>query len=257
MTLSRAGAPENFSRTADAYQATMAVALAPIAAEVVRRADLQPSEAVLDVGTGTGIGAKAALGEGRRVVGIDAAPGMLRLARVTVPEAEFVEGDFSVLPFGDATFDVVVAIHALLFAEDRSATLEEWGRVARPTGRLSLSVPGPFERSPHTIYGDVYAAYGLTRGSDYPTAEELAKLAQRAGWQEVAIEPDPDTVIHLADESAFRRWLTVGSRGRAARDWPPDRLEALNRDLLAATPRDESGDRIPLGALYLTARRRR
>ena len=254
MTLSRAGAPENFSRTADDYQATMAQALAPIAVEVVRRAGLQPSEKVLDVGTGTGIGARAALGDGRRVVGLDAAPGMLRIARETVPEAEFVEGDFSALPFGDASFDVVIAVHALLFAEDRRGTLEEWRRVTRPAGRLSLSVPGPVERSPHTIYGDIYAAYGLTRSSDYPSADELAQLAIGAGWHEVAVESDPDTVIRLADESAFRRWLTVGSRGRATRDWPAERVEALNRDLLEATPRDELGFRIPFGALYLTAR---
>jgi len=73
----------------------------------------------------------------------------------------------------------------------------------------------------------------------------------------VAVEPDPDTVIRLADESAFRRWLTVGSRGRATRDWPAARVEALNRDLLAATPHDEFGFRIPFGALYLTARKAR
>jgi SAM-dependent methyltransferase len=255
MTLSRAGAPENFSRTADAYQATMAVALAPIAAEVVRRAALTPSEDVLDVGTGTGIGAKAALGAGRRVVGLDAAAGMLRLAREAVPEAEFVEGDFSALPFGDATFDVLIAVHALLFAEDRGATLGEWRRVTRPAGRLSLSVPGPLERSPHVIYGDVYAAHGLNRASDYPSAGDLARLADQAGWDQVAVDADPDTEIRLADEADFRRWLTVGSRGRATRDWPAARVEALNRDLMTSTPRDALGFRIPFGSLYLTARR--
>jgi len=255
VTLSRARAPENFSLTADAYQATMAVALTPIAGEVVRRASLRPSEDVLDVGTGTGIGAEAALGDGRRVVGLDAASGMLRLAREAVPWAEFVEGDFSAMPFDDATFDVVTAVHALLFAEDRGATLAEWARVTRPAGRLSLSVPGPVERSPHAIYGDVYAVHGLTRASDYPSADELARLAHRTGWHEVAVEADPDTAIRLADEAAFRRWLTVGSRGRATRGWQPERIEALNRDLLAATPHDALGYRIPFGALYLTARR--
>lgn len=233
----------------------MAVSLAPIAAEVVRRAALRPSEAVLDVGTGTGIGAADALGDGRRVVGLDAAAGMLDLAREAVPDAEFVEADFSAIPFGDATFDVVIAVHALLFAEDRDATLREWRRVTRPDGRLSLSVPGPVQRSPHAIYGDVYAAHGLERASDYPSLDELASLARGAGWDDIAVSADPDTAIRLADEADFRRWLTVGSRGRATRDWTPERIESLNRDLLAATPRDANGYRIPFGALYLTARR--
>ena len=43
-----------FDATADDYAATMAPSLRPVAAEVVRRAALQPGERVLDVGCGTG-----------------------------------------------------------------------------------------------------------------------------------------------------------------------------------------------------------
>ena len=44
-----------FDATAEGYAATMAPSLRPVAAEVVRRAELQPGERVLDVGCGTGI----------------------------------------------------------------------------------------------------------------------------------------------------------------------------------------------------------
>ena len=67
MTLQRAGGASGFSASADDYAATMAPALAPMAAEVVRRAALGAGEAVLDVGTGTGTGAALARGEGRTV----------------------------------------------------------------------------------------------------------------------------------------------------------------------------------------------
>ena len=107
----------------------MAPSLRLIAAEVVRRAALRPGEGVLDIGTGTGVGAAAALGEGRSVVGVDAAPGMLAIARREVPAADFVEADFGALPFPGSSFDVVMAVHALHFADDPVAALAEWWRV--------------------------------------------------------------------------------------------------------------------------------
>ena len=55
MTRARFGDPAGFSETADAYAATMALSLAPVAAEVVRRASLTPGEIVVDAGTGTGV----------------------------------------------------------------------------------------------------------------------------------------------------------------------------------------------------------
>jgi malonyl-CoA O-methyltransferase len=101
------GRTSAFSRTASDYAATMAPALAPVAAEVVRRAALHPGETVLDVGTGTGTGARLALGEGRRVIGLDGAAGMLEIARHDVPEAELIEADFTHIPLDDGSVDVL------------------------------------------------------------------------------------------------------------------------------------------------------
>ena len=80
---------QRFSETAAGYAATMAPSLRPVAEAVVRRAQLQPGERVLDIGTGTGSAAAAARGEGRQVIGVDAAPGMLEIARREVPGARF------------------------------------------------------------------------------------------------------------------------------------------------------------------------
>jgi demethylmenaquinone methyltransferase / 2-methoxy-6-polyprenyl-1,4-benzoquinol methylase len=254
----RSGSPDAFSDSAEAYAATMAPNLRVMAAEVVRRARLGPGERVLDVGTGTGIGAAAALGQGRNVFGLDAADGMLEIARREVHDATFVKGDFAAIPFEDADFEVVLAVHCLLFAEDPVLVLREWLRVTRPGGRLSLSVPGPADRTPHTIYGEIYARYeiGSLRNADYPEREELGAWVHEAGWTSVVPAADPETVIRLADEAAFRQWLRVGSRGAAAGQWPPERLETFTRELLAVTPRAADGSlRIPFGTLYASARR--
>jgi SAM-dependent methyltransferase len=52
-----------------------------------------------------------------------------------------VQVDDKSLPFGDAMFDQVIAIHALEYAEPVRRTLREIWRVLSPQGRLLLVVP--------------------------------------------------------------------------------------------------------------------
>jgi SAM-dependent methyltransferase len=254
MTLQRAGGAAAFSESATDYAATMAPALRPVAAEVVRRASLRPDERVVDIGTGTGTAADMATGDGRHVIGVDAAPGMLAIARREVPDAEFVEADFGSLPLADGAVDVALAAHALLFAEDRVAVLREWRRIARPGGRISLSVPGPSAVVPTAVFGSVYDRYEIPWGNDYPDLEELEGWAAAAGWTQIETAADASAAIPLADEAAFRTWLRVGARGRATREWSAERREEFIRDLMAAAPRDAAGAfHLPFGALFLRA----
>jgi SAM-dependent methyltransferase len=250
-------AAAGFSAGADDYAATMAPALAPMAAEVVRRAALARGESVLDVGTGTGTAAAMARGEGRRIIGLDAAAGMLEIARREVPDVELIEADFSRIPLPDGAVDVVTSVHALLFAEDRIGALREWLRVVRPGGRLSLSVPGPGTVVPSAVFGDVYDRYGIAWGdADYPQPADLAAWAGEAGWRVIEVDDDPSTGIPLADDAAFRTWLRVGPHRRVTSAWPPERREQFTRDLMAAAPRDAAGAfRLPFGTIYLTANR--
>ncbi len=257
MTLQRAGGAAGFSATATDYAATMAPALAPMAAEVVRRAGLLSGETVLDVGTGTGTAAALARGGGRRVIGLDAAPGMLEIARREVSDVEFIDADFTAIPLPEHAVDVLTAVHSLLFADDRVVALSEWRRVTGRGGRISLSVPGPGDVVPAVMFGDVYDRFGITWGDDYPAPGDVAQWARDAGWADVAVDADPTTVIPLADEGAFRTWLRVGAKGRATADWSPARREQFAHDLMAAAPRDSDGGfRLPFGTIYLTAANR-
>ncbi|HEX7171397.1 MAG TPA: methyltransferase domain-containing protein [Candidatus Limnocylindria bacterium] len=247
---------ERFSETASGYAATMAPSLRPIAAEVVRRAALAPNERILDIGTGTGIAAAAARGAGRHVTGIDAAPGMLAIARTEVEGVTFEEMDFMRLRFADGAFDALIAAHSLLFAADSVAALAEWLRVTAPHGRLSLSVPGPTSATPTSLYAEIYDRHGIDTSDRYPTSHTLGAWARRAGWTDIETDADPSTAIILPDEAAFRTWRAIGSRGGATAEYTPAQHEALTEELLAATPRDARGRLcIPFGAIYLTARR--
>jgi len=246
-----------FSSAAAAYQRTMAPALWPIAEAVIARAALQPGERVLDIGTGTGTAASMAIGDGRSVVGLDAAPGMLAIARELYPTIEFVEGDFGAIPADHGSFDVLLCVHALHFAADRVAALREWRRVTRPGGRIVASLPGPAPATWAPVILPTYEAHGIGSAvTRFPEASELASWAREAGWTEVETGEEPDHSVALLDDDRFRDWMAIGARGGATAGWTQEQRSTFERELLAALPADAKGGyRLPFGALFLTARR--
>jgi len=246
-----------FSSAAAAYQRTMAPALGPIAERVVARAALRPGERVLDVGTGTGTAASMALGEGRSVVGLDAAPGMLAIARELYPTIELMEADFGAIPAADASFDVLLCVHALQFASDRVAALREWHRVTRPGGRIVASVPGPMPATWVPAILPTYEAHGIGFAvTRFPDASELGSWARAAGWTDIQTAGEPDHALALPDHDRFGDWMAIGARRGATAGWTPAQRSRFERELLAALPADGNGGyRLPFGALFLSARR--
>ena len=251
-----ASAAEAFSATAERYVESVAPALEPAAREVVARARLEPADRVLDVGTGTGTAAGLAARSAREVVGLDAAPGMLDIARRTHPGVTFIEADFATIPFPDASFDVVIGVHAVMFAADPTAVMVELRRVTRPGGRLSVSVPGPFELTPPGVFAEVYERFGLDAPPSGTTERDLAAWARDGGWTEIETAADPEYRLRLDGERGVRSWLATGPRGTIATGWDATRRDALVAALLDASDRDVDGAVLfRFGALYLTARR--
>jgi ubiquinone/menaquinone biosynthesis C-methylase UbiE/catechol 2,3-dioxygenase-like lactoylglutathione lyase family enzyme len=95
--------------------------------------------ALLEVGVGSGRLLARLAERGWEVVGIDAAPRMLELARERVPGARLEVARVEELPFEDASFDAVVAIGVLEYSE-LEASLRELARVLRPGGRAVLGL---------------------------------------------------------------------------------------------------------------------
>ena len=98
-----------------------------------------PLEA-LDVGCGTGFLSLELAVRGHRVIGIDLAPAMLDKARRKAAEAgfeiRFQEGDAELVPFPEASFDLVISRHVLWTLPHPEAAIDDWIRVLRPGGRL-------------------------------------------------------------------------------------------------------------------------
>jgi ubiquinone/menaquinone biosynthesis C-methylase UbiE len=82
---------------------------------------------VLDLGSGTGVGSRAALSAGARVIAADLALGMLLCGRDGRPPA--AAGDALALPFRPGAFDIVLAPFSLNHLDEPAAGVREAGRV--------------------------------------------------------------------------------------------------------------------------------
>ncbi|MEU7823793.1 class I SAM-dependent methyltransferase [Catellatospora sp. NPDC049133] len=98
---------------------------------------------VLEVGAGTGELWTHVdhVARGARLTLTDFSAAMCEQLR-TVPKAHVQQCDATHLPFGDATFDTVIANHMLYHLDDPAAALREFARVLRPGGRLAVAVNG-------------------------------------------------------------------------------------------------------------------
>jgi len=118
----------------------------PTELRIVERAELRPTDVVLVVGPGPGVGLRAAGEHARLAVGVD--PSALMLAQCRRRCADLVERDAVLLRLGDAadtgqpdgSVDVVISVNSYQLWPDPPAGLAELHRVLRPDGRLLFSV---------------------------------------------------------------------------------------------------------------------
>lgn len=115
-----------------------------MAAHLVESTDVNPNEAVLDIGCGTGNAAITAARRGSNVTGLDIVPAMLDEARenATIAGVETIDwrkGTATDLPFTDDTFDVTLSCLGHMFAEPPDVAGQELLRVTRPGGRIAFT----------------------------------------------------------------------------------------------------------------------
>ena len=109
--------------------------------EVELAAPFARDRELLEVGCGTGLLLRRFATIARRAVGVDLSPGMLAHARARGLDVR--EGSATALPFGDASFDVVVSFKTLPHVPDLRRALAEMARVVRPGGTLVVELYNP------------------------------------------------------------------------------------------------------------------
>lgn len=168
-------------------------------------AQVGPGQHVLDVACGTGaltVAAARCVKPGGSVLGLDANPEMLAVARRNHPAIEWHQGHAESLPFADACFDTVVSQFGMMFFDDRVAALREMQRVLRPGGRLAVAVCDALEHSPG--YASLAALldrlFGTPVGDAFRApfvlgdAAALRALCAEAGLADAGIEQRPGSV---------------------------------------------------------------
>jgi SAM-dependent methyltransferase len=143
-----------------------------------------PPKRVLDLGTGTGAGARAVAGRfpEAEVVGADLSERMLAEARRALPaelasRIRFEAADASALPYDDASFDLVTLANMIPF-------FDELARVVAPGGSLLFAFSGgagtPIYVPPERLRAELERR-GFTDFAEFTAGRGNAFLARKRG----------------------------------------------------------------------------
>ncbi|MGD9723482.1 MAG: class I SAM-dependent methyltransferase [Pirellulales bacterium] len=130
-----------------AHFAPLEVFTTAVAGQLVKHAQVQAGQRVLDVGCGTGVVAVTAARRGAHVTGLDLTPALLERARENAQIAgvavDWHEGDAEDLPFDDGAFDVVLSQFGHIFAPRPEVAVAQMLRVLQPGGTIAFATWPP------------------------------------------------------------------------------------------------------------------
>jgi SAM-dependent methyltransferase len=140
-----------------------------------------PGRRTLDVGCGEGRVTRDLAGRGHEVVGIDAAPTLIRLAREADPRGDYHVCDAAALPFPDDSFDLVVAFNSLMDVDDLPGAIREAARVLEHGGRLCACITHPFRDAGRFLSRDAASPFVVDR--PYFGRNRFAATVARDGYE--------------------------------------------------------------------------
>ncbi len=195
---------------------------------------------VLDLGTGTGVVARALAARGGEVTGLDAAPGQVAAARRLAAEeglaARFEEGLAERTGQPEGAFDLVVAAQCWHWF-DRALAAAEARRVLRPGGALLICHhdwmphPGTVAHASEFLIEAHNPRWRLGRGSGlYPAWSDDMRLA---GLRDIAFAGFDEEAVYSHEAWRGRIRASAGVSGAMAPE-AVARFDAEHRALLAA-----------------------
>ena len=185
---------------------------------------------MLDVACGTGIVARVArerMGPASRIVGVDASPPMLAVARGIDATIDWREGNAMALPVAEGErFSLLTCHQGLQFFPDKTAAVHEMRRVLLPAGRVAIGTWRPLEelsllRELHPIAEQRLGPVVDARHS-FGDAGAIDRLLTDGGFRNVQVE----TITHdirMSDGAMFARLnatalASMSEKGKAMND---------------------------------------
>ncbi len=211
---------------------------------LLRAADVAPGMRVLDIATGTGLSADAALaavGATGHVVAADVSLAMAEKARERLgeaPNASVSVEDGQALSFADASFDAVLCNLGLMFFPDPVRGLCEFRRVLRPGGRVAVSVNTVVERSYNHQINVIIArhtpglAEAVTRTFALGEASRLTSLFDEAGLVDIETHTVSRTFVLPSFDAYYGPFERGGaSTGQALAALPEELRRAVREEV--------------------------
>lgn len=179
-----------FDRGAETYDQIGVDFFTPAARDLVARADLQPGERVLDLGTGRGavlFAAADAVGPDGRAVGIDLSGRMVELTAADaaargLQHVTVVQGDAERPRFADGSFDAILIGLAIFMLPDAAGALPRYRDLVGAEGRLCFTTFGTQDPN----FDAAMKAFGeFVPGDPPPRGDRQGPLGSRAGIAEL------------------------------------------------------------------------
>jgi len=243
------------------YDAVYASLCAHTIPALLDAAAVSADSVLLDVGTGTGTVARAAVARGAKVTAVDAEPSMLDLARGKAPEAEFL---LAVVPTCRSSPGRSTPSSATSCSTTSGGRRSRCGlrNVAKPGGRVAFTL-WPAERSAgRKLFSRTGAETEgwiprqmppLVLADDYPRTEEgLTGLFREVGLADVTTSVLDWEHLTTAEEWWMSMGSGVGPSGRTYQAQSAEVRAAFHENYLriAAEMTDEDGTlRLPYRAL--------
>jgi arsenite methyltransferase len=230
-------------------RATLAF-LAPIRDKVLDGAALQPGDVLLDVGCGDGLIGLGAIDRGATVIFSD-------ISEDCLDDCRSIAGDQALYrcraatDLGEVEADVVTTRSVLIYVEDKQGAFDEFFRVLRPHGRISLFEPinrfGMEHRLRTWGFDDVTSIEPLLEKLNAAVAadegtlidfdeRDLVRFAETAGFDDIHLELMVD-VRHRPPDWRGRDWGVF-------LDSSPNPLVPTLRELIERTLTSEEAARL-------------